>query len=128
MYQVDGRFKGALNVSTIQCGQQGCVIPVSAPGFALVFLDNKAPALAVGQATQTFSTTRHTNVHNTATFDLSAVATSNGHSGKSRDQLMSSNYGKVNSAAIGRVERGVGIISTCVLVGVLWALKTLISS
>jgi len=115
MYQADGRFKGPLNVTTIQCTQQGCVVPVPAPGFALVFLDSQSPYVSIGQATQTYATTRHTNLHNTATYNLAAVATSNGHSGKDRQQLMSSNYGKVESAGSRRYQLDFAVCCCMVL-------------
>ncbi|KAF9529921.1 hypothetical protein CPB83DRAFT_851818 [Crepidotus variabilis] len=102
-FQSDGRFKGALNVTTIACGGQGCTIPVPAPGFALVFMDSTEEVVTIGQATQTFATTAHTNAHNTAASDPTAVASSNGHSGADREgRLDSTNYGKVNGKAAGR--------------------------
>ncbi|KAF8949995.1 glycoside hydrolase family 79 protein [Flammula alnicola] len=82
-FEVDGRFTGTLNVTSITCDTtaNNCVIPVPAPGFALVFFDTSVPQLSVGQATQTFATTAKTKVRNTATVDPSVLATSNGHMG-----------------------------------------------
>ena len=83
---VDGRFRGTLNITTIDCDTTAnqCIIPVPSPGFALVFLSTSSPALSIGQATQTFSTTAYTKTHNTATVDPDVLATSNGHSGATR--------------------------------------------
>jgi hypothetical protein len=95
----DGRFRGTLNVTTINCNAGTCVVPVPAPGFALVFLDNGADQIKIGQATQTFSTTARTKAHNTATVDQAVLATSNGHSGMNRNSgFGSTSAGSVNSA------------------------------
>ncbi|KAF7325343.1 hypothetical protein MVEN_02635000 [Mycena venus] len=76
---VDGRFKGDMNVVTIACntGANTCLIPVPAPAFALVFLTPEEDI-----ATVTFSTSVYTNTANTATVAASVLATSNGMSGK----------------------------------------------
>ncbi|KAF7360487.1 hypothetical protein MVEN_00779400 [Mycena venus] len=76
---VDGRFKGDMNVVTIACntGANACFIPVPAPAFALVFLTPEEDI-----ATVTFSTSVYTNTANTATVAASVLATSNGMSGK----------------------------------------------
>ncbi|KAF7344500.1 hypothetical protein MSAN_01931900 [Mycena sanguinolenta] len=76
--EVDGRFKGALNITTITCdtGANTCLIPVPAPAFALVFLTAEEDI-----ATVTFSTSVHTNTVNTATVAASVLATSNGMAG-----------------------------------------------
>jgi len=79
VHQVDGRFKGDLNVVSIPCDTTGstCAIPVPAPGFALVFLKDEEDI-----ATATFSTSTYTNTKNTVTVPASVLATSNGMSGK----------------------------------------------
>ncbi|KAJ7731915.1 glycoside hydrolase family 79 protein [Mycena maculata] len=76
IHEVDGRFQGALNVTTISCdtGANTCLIPVPAPAFALVFLTAEETI-----STVTFSTT--TSGANTATIAASVLATSNGMSG-----------------------------------------------
>jgi len=75
-YTVDGRFRGTLNVTTINCDTTAntCIVPVNAQGFALVFFDTIAEPLSIGQATATFATTAHTKLHNTATFDPVAIS------------------------------------------------------
>ncbi|KAF8991302.1 glycoside hydrolase family 79 protein [Cyathus striatus] len=86
-FDVDGRLRGDLNVTTINCDQAAntCVVPVPAPGFALVFFGNDDD-LALGQSPLTFATTARTKTVNTVTVDPSLLATSNGHSGTDRDQ------------------------------------------
>ncbi|KAF9529902.1 glycoside hydrolase family 79 protein [Crepidotus variabilis] len=89
-FEVDGRFRGTLDIHTIPCSPLPgeCVIPVKAPGFALAFLDaatsDSADMSGLSQATKTFSTTAWTNIHNTATFNPQEVETSNGHAGPNR--------------------------------------------
>jgi len=120
MLTVDGRFRGSLNVVTIPCGANGCTIPVPAPGFALVFLDNTAEPLKIGQATQTFATTAHTKAHNTATYDPSVLATSNGHSGMDRDGFGSTSSGSV-SAGVESVRIQVGVVmAAAIAFGAAW--------
>ncbi|KAJ6588734.1 glycoside hydrolase family 79 protein [Mycena capillaripes] len=101
VHQVDGRFKGDLNIVSIACDTSAntCVIPVPAPAFALVFL---TPPEEI--ATATFSTSIYTNTANTATVASAVLATSNGMSGK--DWSLGSTSSGSNSAARGnaRVE------------------------
>ena len=94
--EVDGRFKGDLNVVTIACntGANTCLIPVPAPAFALVFLTPEEDI-----ATVTFSTSTYTNTANTATVAASVLATSNGMSGK--DWELGSTSSGSNNGALG---------------------------
>ncbi|KAI0354194.1 hypothetical protein OH77DRAFT_1426226 [Trametes cingulata] len=82
-FQADGRLSGTEIVQTITCdqGANTCQIPVPAPGAALVFLSSDAQN-AVDPPTVTFSTTAVTKAIETLTIASSALATSNGHSGK----------------------------------------------
>ncbi|KAJ7359116.1 glycoside hydrolase family 79 protein [Mycena albidolilacea] len=98
--QVDGRFKGDLNVVTITCDTAAntCLIPVPAPAFALVYL---APEEDI--ATVTFATSTYTNAANTATIAASVLATSNGMSGKDWAQLGSTSKGSISGAVGGYV-------------------------
>lgn len=128
-FEVDGRFKGDLNVTTINCNTNAgtCTIPVPSPGFALVFLDNNNPEASVGQATQTFATTAYTRTHNTVFVDPTVVANSNGHSGISREGLGSTSQGSV-SAAQRRASVGTGGMITllgAVMLGGAWVVRTL---
>jgi hypothetical protein len=128
-FQADGRFKGELNVTTIQCGPQGCVVPVPAPGFALVFIDTNSPAAAIGQATKTFATTAHTNAHNTVRYDPTAVATSDGHSGANRDKLGSTNYGSLNVHSAATSARPLDmrvVLLGSMLAGALWLARAML--
>ncbi|RDB17642.1 Beta-glucuronidase [Hypsizygus marmoreus] len=86
-YEVDGRLKGQLDVKTITCdqGANACLIPVKAPGFALVFL-TESPAVQDDTPPTTFATTAVTRMFNTATVDPAILATSNGISGKQRQK------------------------------------------
>ncbi|KAF9474970.1 hypothetical protein BDN70DRAFT_884295 [Pholiota conissans] len=134
-FEVDGRFKGDLNVTTITCDTStavnACVIPVPAPGFALVFMDTSEPNLSLGQATQTFATSAHTKAHNTVTYDPAAVATSNGHSGVDREAagLGSTSSGSVVSAARRRAVLSFeALVGACVAVAVggVWVGRALV--
>ncbi|RPD77290.1 hypothetical protein L226DRAFT_505448 [Lentinus tigrinus ALCF2SS1-7] len=82
-FQVDGRLSGQEVIQTIKCDQSAntCVIPVPAPGAALVFVSNEAQASSDPKATQTYSTTSVTNVIQTLTIEPSVLSHSNGHSG-----------------------------------------------
>ncbi|KAI0659525.1 glycoside hydrolase superfamily [Cubamyces menziesii] len=82
-FQADGRLSGTELVQTITCNQGAntCQIPVPAPGAALVFLSNDAQA-STDPATVTFSTTAVTKAIETLAIPSSALAKSNGHSGK----------------------------------------------
>ena len=85
-------------MKTIQCdqGANTCIVPVKAPGFALVFLTD-SPAVE-GEFPMTFATTARTKAINTATVDPEVLATSNGHSGKIRARLGSTSYGSRGEA------------------------------
>jgi len=91
-------MKGTLDVATIQCdqGANACVVPVKAPGFALVFLTD-SPVLQ-DEAPASFATTAWTRTVNTATVDPLLLATSNGMSGKERSKYGSTSKGSVNGA------------------------------
>ncbi|KDR78213.1 hypothetical protein GALMADRAFT_94783 [Galerina marginata CBS 339.88] len=128
-FQVDGRFKGTLNVTTINCNTaaSACIIPVPAPGFALVFFDGNAEQLSVGQATQTFATTAHTKVHNTATYDAEVLATSNGRSGSNRHQ----GFGSTSVGSVSAAQRRPTILSgvaaaAAMILGGVWAANALL--
>ncbi|KAJ7645163.1 glycoside hydrolase family 79 protein [Mycena polygramma] len=78
-FTVDGRFKGDMNIVSIPCDTKAntCIVPVPAPGFALVSLVSERDI-----STVTFSTTAHTNTAGTATVPPEVLSTSNGMSGK----------------------------------------------
>ncbi|GLB45264.1 putative glycosyl hydrolase family 79 C-terminal beta domain [Lyophyllum shimeji] len=117
-FQVDGRPKGELNITTIPCdtAQNQCRVPLKAPSFALVFLtDPTVPAAAEPTATLTFATTAVTKLVNTATVDPSVLATSNGHSGKERAALGSTSPGSISAAR--RVVPGVGVVLVSMVLG-----------
>ncbi|KAJ7742690.1 glycoside hydrolase family 79 protein [Mycena maculata] len=101
IHEVDGRFQGTLNVTTIACdtGANTCLIPVPAPAFALVFLTSEETI-----ATATFATTVYTAGANTATVEASVLATSNGMSGADWELGSTSNE---KSAARARMGTGV---------------------
>ncbi|KAJ7266877.1 glycoside hydrolase superfamily [Mycena haematopus] len=108
--QVDGRFKGDLNIVTITCdtGANTCLIPVPAPAFALVFLTPEASIPTV-----TFSTSVYTNTANTATVAASVLATSNGMSGS--DWELASTSQEKNGALSGY--RPAGVLFRAAVVG-----------
>ncbi|KAF8900473.1 hypothetical protein CPB84DRAFT_1847260 [Gymnopilus junonius] len=128
-FEVDGRFKGTLNVTQINCntGANTCDIPVPAPGFALVFFDSSSPALSIGQASQTFTTTAYTQRHNTATYDSSTISLSQGRSGKTRQSLAGTSADDKVSAAPSRVDRvGRNVVLGALLMSSAWLMKALI--
>ncbi|OCH87689.1 glycoside hydrolase family 79 protein [Obba rivulosa] len=93
-FGADGRLQGTEYIQTVNCdtSSNGCQIRVPAPGFALVFLTNNALKESTPTSTATFSTTAYTKTINTASVDVSALATSNGRSGKDA-QLGSTSHG-----------------------------------
>ncbi|KAI0742961.1 hypothetical protein C8Q80DRAFT_1123075 [Daedaleopsis nitida] len=100
-FQGDGRLSGSEVIQTITCDQSAntCVIPVPAPGVALVFVSSAAQGAVDPTHTETYSTTAVTKTKNTVTIDPSVLATSNGNSGKDR-KLSSTSQG--SSDAHGR--------------------------
>jgi hypothetical protein len=72
-------------VTTINCDQTAntCSIPVPAPCFALVFLNEDAIDAVSPTSTLTFPTTSATNTNSQIYIDPSILATSYGHSGMS---------------------------------------------
>ncbi|KAH6912214.1 hypothetical protein BKA70DRAFT_1384741 [Coprinopsis sp. MPI-PUGE-AT-0042] len=107
-FEADGRLKGDLNVTSVDCNvaENTCRIHVPAPGFALVFFNPDDEGVRVSQAESTFATTVHLKSHNTATVDAAALATSNGHSGKERAAMMGgTSLGFRKNAASGMGER-----------------------
>lgn len=96
-YQVDGRFKGNLDIVKIQCNQgtNQCQIPLKAPSLAVVFFTD--PSGSEPEPAPTFVTTAVTKTINTATIDPSILTTSNGRSGKDRLQWGSTSPGSSNT-------------------------------
>ncbi|RDB24343.1 Beta-glucuronidase [Hypsizygus marmoreus] len=99
-FEVDGRPKGDLSITTIKCDQaaNNCIVPVKAPAFALVFLNDPTTATSADAPVVTFETTALTKTVNTVTIDPSVLATSNGQSGKERSKLGSTSSGSANAA------------------------------
>ncbi|KAG5647391.1 hypothetical protein DXG03_000461 [Asterophora parasitica] len=98
-FKVDGRLKGDLNITIIPCDQNAnvCRVPVRAPSFALVHL-NDPTKVDEDDLPITFQTTAFTKTINTATVDPEVLATSNGQSGKERSKLGSTSFGSVSGA------------------------------
>ena len=95
-FKSDGRLQGELNVVNVPCDATTniCTVTVPAPGFALVFLNDKAYTDSTPSGgTVTFATTAHTRTINTATVDLEVLETSNGHSGRDRVNMRSTSKG-----------------------------------
>jgi hypothetical protein len=105
-------MKGSLDVTTIQCdqGANACIVPVKAPGFALVFLTDSS--LLHDEPPVTFATTAQTRTVNTVTVDPVLLATSNGISGKDRERYGSTSKGSVNGAT---ARYGIGFVSLSVV-------------
>ena len=95
-FKSDGRLLGELNVVNVPCDTttNTCTVTVPAPGFALVFLNDKAYTDSTPSGeTVTFATTAFTKTINTATIDPQVLKTSNGHSGKDRVNMRSTSKG-----------------------------------
>lgn len=114
-----------MNVVEIPCDttNNACVIPVKAPGFALVFFNSDDESANLGQATSTFTTSAHDRMRNTATVDLAVLATSNGQSGKERHRWGSTSKGIMRNGEGRRVSGGVLSLSVFgggVMAGAIW--------
>jgi hypothetical protein len=119
-FTVDGRFRGTLNVTTINCVNNVCTIPVPSPGFALVFLAPSPkldPFISMSRATKTFATTAYSRAKNTARVAPGVLATSNGHSGVDRENLGSTSSDVKNIILLGDAKGGVRSTRVGVLVG-----------
>ena len=102
-FKSDGRFQGEEKVFTVPCNAANntCTVRVPAPGFALVFLNDKAFTDSVPSGeVATFATTAYTKTINTATIDPKVLATSNGHSGKDRVNMGSTSKGSSPNGAV----------------------------
>ena len=101
-FKSDGRLQGEEHIVNVPCdtGTNTCTVTVPAPGFALVFLNDKAYEDSTPSGnTLTFATTARTRTINTATIDPKALATSNGHSGKDRVDMTSTSKGSSPNGA-----------------------------
>ncbi|KAF8900144.1 glycoside hydrolase family 79 protein [Gymnopilus junonius] len=120
----DGRPVGTVNVTTLPCTNGVCTIHVPAPGAAIVFLNSNAnggnnqnDGVTAAPAT-TFSTTTYTRTRNTITIDPAVLATSNGHSGSTYEQLGSTSADANKNGAVERrsVLLGAGLTAAVALV------------
>lgn len=116
IFESDGRPMGNEVVDTITCtpaagsSSNTCVIPVPAPGVALVFLNSETDN--VGAPSTTFATTAFTRTRNTATIDQVALSTSNGRSGSS--QRLGSTSPESNKNAADRLRLSVSLVGMVV--------------
>ncbi|KAH9476923.1 Beta-glucuronidase [Psilocybe cubensis] len=121
VFESDGRPKGDEVVDTITCtpaaGATGntCVIPVPAPGAALVFLGSVTDNAAAPSTT--FATTAVTRFRNTATVDSLVLSTSNGRSGSS--QRLGSTSPESNKNAADRLGLSAGLGGVVAVVALL---------
>ena len=116
-FQVDGRLQGAPDVQTVPCDTNTnvCQIRVPAPGAAVGFFSADAQdAAGEGEGAQTFPTTVLTKTKNTVTIDPSVLATSNGMSGKDRDELSSTSQGSSDAPRARGVVPGVSLLAAFV--------------
>ena len=102
VFSSDGRPVGIVDIQTIACDQTNnvCDVKVPAPGAALVFLSDQALAGSDPGPTTMFPTTTWTRLHNTATIDPSAPATSKENRGIA-DALVGTNQGGGSNGAFG---------------------------
>jgi len=101
-FKSDGRLRGEEAIVNVPCDTvtNTCTVTVPAPGFALVFLSDKAYEDSTPSGnTVTFATTARTRTVNTATVDPKALETSNGHSGKDRVDMQSTSKGSSPNGA-----------------------------
>jgi len=123
----DGRLMGDLAVQTVTCTNGQCNIPMKAPSFALVFLnDDVLNAITpTGPGTATFATTVTTKVQGTAFVAPSVLATSNGQGGAQEALHLegATSFGSVpNSAAV-----TIGVPMTIVFGSVIGAMMVFLS-
>ena len=85
-----------------------------APGVALVFFSSTAQTEADPATSVTFSTSTLTKTANTVTIDPSVLATSNGMSGKDRDELSSTSQGSSDAPRARGVVPGASLLAAFV--------------
>ena len=128
-FKSDGRLQGEETIANVPCDTvtNTCTVTVPAPGFALVFLNDKAyeDSAPTGN-TLTFATTARTRSVNTATIDPKALETSNGHSGKDRIDVTSTSKGSSPNGASPLKEGLTRVVMTGLGVGFGAALFTLL--
>lgn len=100
---------------TVTCDTtaNACQIKVPAPGFALVFFSEPTLSEPDDGTQHTFATTVQTRTVNTATYEMDALATSNGH--WSSSDRMGSTSPEHNNAAL-----GISLPSAFALVGLIY--------
>lgn len=128
-FKSDGRLRGEETVVNVPCdiAANTCTVTIPAPGFALVFLSDKAfeDSTPAG-STITFATTARTKTVNTATIDPKALETSNGHRGKDRVNMQSTSKGSSPNGASRLKEGLTQVVMTGLGVGFGAALVTLL--
>jgi len=95
-FKSDGRLQGEERIVDVPCdvAANTCTVTVPAPGFALVFLNDKAYQDSIPSGnTITFATTARTRTVNTVTIDPKVLETSNGHGGKDRVRMKGTSKG-----------------------------------
>jgi hypothetical protein len=128
-FRSDGRLRGEETVVSVPCdiATNTCTVRVPAPGFALVFLNDKAfEDSTPSGSTVTFATTARTKTVNTATIDPKALETSNGHRGKDRVNMQSTSKGSSPNGASRLKEGLTQVVMTGLGVGFGAALVTLL--
>lgn len=118
-FQSDGRLQGDLSVTDVPCDTttNTCTITVPAPGFALVFLNDRAYTDSTPSETITFATTVVTKTVNTVTFDPKVLETSNGRTGKDRENIRSTSKGSSPSGSTTLREGLMNVLLTSLGVG-----------
>lgn len=128
-FQSDGRLQGELNVANVPCDAttNTCTVTVPAPGFALVFLNDKAYTDSTPSGeTITFATTAVTRTVNTVSIDPKVLETSNGHTGKDRTNMRSTSKGSSPSGSSTLREGLMSVLLTGLGVGLGATLFTLL--
>jgi len=95
-YGSDGRLQGNVSTTTIVCTNSICNIPVKAPQFALVYLNNN-DTINPTLSTQTWPTSVQTRLEGPVLVPASILSTSNGRGGAQE----AFNVGDTSSGGIG---------------------------
>jgi len=119
-YESDGRPIGSESIQTVQCNQGAntCTVSVPAPSYTLIFLTSNALQEVDSGPSKTFSTTVTTK-RSYMTVNQAVLATSNGHSGSSLDEVASTSKNSLNGAfGVAQALEG-AVMFGCIAFGVL---------
>jgi len=110
----DGRLMNPLDVVTVPCSAGTCLVPMSSPSFAIVYLTDQAlnDVTATGIEAATFATTVTTRRLGHIFVDPSVLATSNGNGGAQellKAKWQATSHGSTSPAIRVGVSLGLGL-------------------